>query len=142
MDIVITKFKKEQTKKVEKHFSNLKFLSDFVDDPSKDLKVSESGKKANMRLPKIGKIISVSLESEGGETSEAGGCVTITVSAPAIDSTIKFICDYFPDDSKSIISVHGEFNPILGPINGFLFRTFVESRLENIIREKIEKVAN
>ena len=146
MEIVLTKFTKEQVLKIEQHFSNLNFLRDFVDDPQKDLKVSESGKKANMRLPKLGNIIGVSLEKNRVETNEdkdSHECMQIVVEAQAINSKINFILDYFSDKSTipAVVSVRGEFNPVLGPINSFIFRNFVEGKLEDTIREKIEKVA-
>lgn len=135
------KFSEKQAEKIEKVFGDLNNYKRFFKDG--DFKSNKAGTKANLRLPKLGKIVSITLSKETRMDKKVKESTFISLYSKEINSLITLEVRYYSSiHVNPYIEVNSEFNPFtIGVIRDGIVDMIADMALETRIKAAMNEIA-
>lgn len=141
MHFLDNKFSEKQVEKIEKVFGDLNNYKRFFKDG--DFKSNKAGTKANLRLPKLGKIISITLSKETRMDKKEKESTLISLYSKEINSLITLEIRYYSSiHVNPYIEVKSEFNPFtIGVIRNGIVDMIADMSMETRIKAAMNEIA-
>ena len=132
------KYSREQIEKIEKYFSDLNNLKDFLNKDEKECKANKKGTKANARLKYVGVCSFALSKTEMGKNERY-----IRIYSKELKLNVDIKIEIYPDRKGGCVSVDVMPNPTnFIMVNALLDPLFlVSDAIVNKIKKKIEEVA-